>query len=62
MYHDEVCGACYYHKKDDYIDDWICTCPDSENNGTYTDYRATCDKFDSREDYYSRTYEGWQEK
>ena len=43
---DENCGHCIHHRKNDGC--WICTNPDSECYGCYTEYTDTCEEFDER--------------
>lgn len=45
-YNDENCGHCLHHRKED--DCWVCTNPDSDCYGGYTEYNETCADFEER--------------
>lgn len=45
---EEICGKCLYHRKRN--EEWICTNPESEYYGCYTEYRDCCDtEFEERQ-------------
>lgn len=45
----ECCGTCQYHKPDNtWPDDWICTNPESERCGDWTDYEDICECYEER--------------
>ena len=44
---DENCGHCSWHRKQN--DEWVCTNPDADEYGDYTEYRDTCDMFEERQ-------------
>lgn len=46
FYEDENCGHCSWHRKED--DCWVCTNPDSECYGCYTEYKEVCEDFEER--------------
>ena len=46
MAKDKMCGKCIHHRYKD--GEWICTNPDSECYGCYTEYNDECDEFEER--------------
>ena len=46
MAKDKICGKCIHHRYED--GEWICTNPDSECYGCYTEYNDECDEFEER--------------
>ena len=43
---EEICGKCLHHRKEN--EEWVCTNPDSDCYGCWTEYRDGCDDFEDR--------------
>lgn len=46
---ERICGKCIYHRYDD--GEWVCNNPDSECYGCYTEYRDSCNDFETRQSF-----------
>lgn len=45
----ECCGTCQYHMPDNtWPDDWICTNPESERCGDWSEYEDICECYEER--------------
>ena len=42
----QVCGTCYWHKRDG--GDWVCTNGNSDNCADWTEYSDSCDEWEGR--------------
>lgn len=43
---EEICGECLHHRKQN--EEWVCTNPESECYGCWTEYRDGCSSFEDR--------------
>lgn len=44
----EVCGNCKWHRHESIDNGWVCTNPDSDYIGDWTDYEDRCWEFEER--------------
>lgn len=45
----EVCGKCRFHRYDNELKDFVCTCSDSEAYGLATAYDDYCNEYDRKD-------------
>ena len=46
MKDEQICGYCCHHCRDN--EEWVCTNPESECLGEYTEYNDGCTEFEAR--------------